>query len=262
MRTTTLLALLSSAALATCQSLASNAPGCATRCFTVKITEADSLAPGASTLNGYCQSSRFVSAYYTCLYDNCPSGDIPLSAQLLQQVCADQGAAVVTTGIVGPASTGISLSSIPVSSAASSASSAAGAASTGLSSISQSASSGISSVSSGISQTASSVSSGASSIASGASSIASGASSSASSALSGASQSATSVVSSAASEASSATSAAGGVLSSVRNGASSVLSVASGGVQSAVPSAPASGAGNLIAPAGLGFAGLLFAIFA
>ncbi|GAA5905512.1 CFEM domain-containing protein [Sporobolomyces salmoneus] len=265
MFTSVLIAAAALAAPAIAQTLPSNAPACAARCFTVKVTEAGTLAPGASDVAGYCQSPTFVQAYYNCLYDNCPLGDVATSVGLVGQVCASQGAAVVTSGITGAASS--LQTSIPVSSVASSAS---GAVSSGASSVSGAVSSGLSSASSGISSASGAVSSGASSLSSGASSAVSeasstlsGASSSASSLASGASSSASEALSSASGAVNTATSTAGGILSSVVSQASSVAGSATGAVGSAAASAnPTSGASTYVPGVSLALVGLLAAIFA
>ncbi|ORY50683.1 hypothetical protein BCR35DRAFT_310736 [Leucosporidium creatinivorum] len=92
--------------------------------FSVKVTEAPSLAPGVSSTNiaGLCAVPTFIQAYGNCLVDNCSAADAATGLALGQQVCAAAGAAVPTTGYTGAVSSLVGrLSSIPISSVASSA---------------------------------------------------------------------------------------------------------------------------------------------
>ncbi|KAM0749410.1 hypothetical protein T439DRAFT_49234 [Meredithblackwellia eburnea MCA 4105] len=228
MRTSTATIILSIAALAQAQ-LPASAPACVTSCFSIKITEATALAPGATSIPGYCASANFVQAFANCLTDNCASSaDIATGIALGQQVCASSGAAIATTGLTG-AVTGYvaSLSSIPISSVA-----GAGATTT---------------AASGASASTTAAAAGSSSAAAG------GASGSASSVASSARASASSVASSAASAASShASSAASGASGAAASGSSSKAASASGSAASASASAK-SGASQIAVSGVLAF---------
>ncbi|KAK4705283.1 hypothetical protein P7C70_g922, partial [Phenoliferia sp. Uapishka_3] len=105
------------AAVANAQ-IPASAPACVSSCFAIKISEATSLAPGATSIPGYCKSANFVQAFANCLSDNCPStADVTLGVSLGQQVCAASGVALQTTGLTGAASSyAAALSTIPLSS--------------------------------------------------------------------------------------------------------------------------------------------------
>ncbi|GAA6032997.1 hypothetical protein JCM8097_000090 [Rhodosporidiobolus ruineniae] len=111
--------------------LPSSAPDCATMCFRVKLSEADSLAPGVDTSNvaGLCSSANFRGAYEACLQDNCSPADATTGQALGEQVC---GAAATSSDIAASASSTLasvaSSASSAVSSAASRASSLAASA--------------------------------------------------------------------------------------------------------------------------------------
>ncbi|BGO94420.1 hypothetical protein NBRC10512_003794 [Rhodotorula toruloides] len=224
--------------------LPANAPGCATRCFTTKVMEASTLAPGVSPsdIAGLCRSANFVQAYVNCLGDHCTGNDYTTGITLGQAVCANVGASLPSTGVTGSATDVLrTLSSVPVSTGSetasaaasfSSALAAAGGASSGASMSGSSMASGASSAAGGAG--ASSATSGA---AGAASTGMSGASGAASTGMSGASGAGSTATSGAGGAASTATSGAGGAASTVTSGAGGVLSTITSGAKGAASTA-------------------------
>ncbi|GAA5879412.1 hypothetical protein JCM8547_005419 [Rhodosporidiobolus lusitaniae] len=109
----------SSPNLVVAQDLPSSAPSCARRCFSAKLEETDTLAPGAARdLARLCASESFVQAMATCLRQNCEPAAVTTGQALAAQVC---NAAAASSDLASSASSTLASLSASVSSAVSSA---------------------------------------------------------------------------------------------------------------------------------------------